>query len=214
MNRRALLCATLLAATALASGDGWSAPEEGAASSAPTLDIEALLYDPATPVGGNPKGDVTIVAFFDYNCGYCRTSMADLETLLREDGGIRLVYKDWPILAASSVSAAQFALGAKYQGKYEAAHRALMGLTGRVTDSSIQKALDTAEIDRAKLQMDMRANAGEIGALLKRNNRQAEALQLPGTPVYLIGPYKVAAALDLAGFREVVKDARARAAEK
>ncbi|MCS0504847.1 DsbA family protein [Ancylobacter mangrovi] len=212
MHRRALLRSALgatLAATLIAAPSTDPSQLGGR-----PLDVEALLFDPETPVGGNPKGDVTIVAFFDYNCGYCRRSMPALERLVREDGGIRLVYKDWPVLAQSSVTAAQFALAAKYQGKYQAAHKALMSITGPVSVERLEAALKATDIDRKRLGTDLKTHIGDIGALLRRNNEQAEALQLPGTPVFLVGPYKVAAALDYDGFREVVEDARNRAAGK
>ncbi|MFT0860721.1 DsbA family protein [Ancylobacter sp. G4_0304] len=219
MNRRHLLAsaiaATLLAM--LAAPTAWAAQGEPPAaqpSAAPPLDVQALLYDPKTPTGGNPKGDVTIVAFFDYNCGYCKQSSPALEKLVKEDGKIRLVYKDWPILAASSVSAAQLALAAHYQGKYQAAHKALIALPSRsMNDAKMSAALKAAGVDLARLSADLDANAKEIGAILVRNNEQAEALQLPGTPVYLVGPYKVAASLDYQGFKDVVADARKRASE-
>ena len=180
----------------------------------PELDVEALLFDPHTPTGGNPKGDVTIVAFFDYNCGYCRKSAPALARLIGEDREIRIVYKDWPILAESSVVAAQLALAANYQGKYALAHATLMGMKGSLTTERMSAALEKAGIDRKKLAADLGSHAHEIGDVLKRNNELAQALELPGTPVYLVGPYKVAAALDYQGFRDVGADARARAKAK
>ncbi|MBS9476037.1 DsbA family protein [Ancylobacter radicis] len=181
---------------------------------AKTLDVDALLFDPEAPTGGNPKGDVTIVAFFDYNCGYCRKAAPALAKLLREDGNVRLVYKDWPILSESSVVAAQLALAAKYQGRYELAHATLMNTPLRGQSDRIAETLQKAGIDRKRLSADLRTHGEAIGALLKRNNEQAEALELPGTPVYLVGPFKVAAALDYAGFVGVVEDARNRAKGK
>jgi len=133
-----------------------------------------------------------------------------LERLVKDDGNIRLVYKDWPILAETSVVGAQMALAAKYQGKYEAAHKALMELRG-LSSTNIGAALKGAGIDTTKLAADLKSKAPEIAALMKRNHDQANALELPGTPVYLIGPYKVAAALDYEGFKGVVHDARERA---
>ncbi|WP_131836452.1 DsbA family protein [Ancylobacter aquaticus] len=215
MKRRALLltaAGAMLGASlpAIAATPDVSPP----AGAAKPLDVDALLHDPQTPTFGNAKGDVTIVAFFDYNCGYCRKSLPELERLVNEDGKIRLVYKDWPILAESSVVAAQLALAANYQDKYVLAHKTLMNLPGKSSTERMSEALADAGIDRAKLAKDLKAHAGDIGALLKRNNEQAEALGLPGTPVYLVGPFKVAAALDYQGFKDVVDDARARAAEK
>ena len=78
---------------------------------------DAILNDPAAPVAGNPKGDLTIVSFFDYNCRFCKKSEPDLERLVKADGNIRLVYKDWPILTEASITGAQLVLAAKYQGK-------------------------------------------------------------------------------------------------
>ncbi|GAB4072927.1 DsbA family protein [Ancylobacter sonchi] len=184
-------------------------------SAAPALDVQALLFDPDVPVGGNPAGDVTIVAFFDYNCGYCKGATPALAKLIKTDGKIRLVYKDWPILHKSSVTAARLALAAKYQDRYEAAHHALMGLQSRsMNEEGMSKALKRAGLDLARLNIDVDKHVEPIAGVLKRNNEQAKALQLPGTPVYLVGPYKVAAALDYQGFVDVVADARRRAAER
>ena len=95
------------------------------------IDEDAILRDPDAPQGGNPKGDVTVVAFLDYNCPYCKKSAPALARAVKEDGRIRLVYKDWPILSEASVYGAQIALAAKYQGAYEKVHAALMAIPGR-----------------------------------------------------------------------------------
>src|SRR5690606_13687328 len=94
------------------------------------LSGEMILNDPAAPVGGNPQGDVTIVSFFDYNCPFCKRTVAPLTTVMKADGRIRLVYKDWPILTQSSVYGAKLALAAKHQGGYEKAYHALMAIEG------------------------------------------------------------------------------------
>ena len=208
MNRRALLRSAALVSLATLFTAPLVTAEKAAA---PPLNVEELLFDPAAPTGGNPKGDVTIVTFFDYNCGYCKKASPALEKLVTEDGNIRLVYKDWPILSETSVVGAQMALAAKYQGKYEAAHNALMGVRGGLSSSNMGAALKQAGVDVARLSADLKSKAPEIGALLKRNLDQANALELQGTPVYLIGPYKVAAALDYEAFKGVVRDARERA---
>lgn len=182
------------------------------AAADPATTREMIVADPAAPVAGNPKGDVTIVAYVDYNCGFCKKSAPALEKLVKADGKIRLVYKDWPILAESSISGAKLALAAKYQGKYEAAHHALMGLVGaKVPTEKMTAALTSAGIDMTRLAADGETHAKEIVALLKRNDAQAKGMLFQGTPVYLIGPLKVAEALDYAGFKEAVTQARARA---
>lgn len=176
------------------------------------VSVAAILNDPEAPVGGNPKGDITIVTFTDYNCPFCKKGAADLERLVRTDGNIRLVYKDWPVITPASLHGAQLALAAKYQGKYEQAHHALMAAPGRmISKEKMSEAVKGSGIDINRLNEDLKRHNGEIAALLRRNMEQADALGLQGTPVYLIGPFKVAAALNYEQLKEVVADARARA---
>lgn len=177
------------------------------------VDTNAVLQDLDAPIGGNPKGDVTIVAFLDYNCPFCKKSAPDLDRIVRDDGKIRLVYKDWPILAPSSVFGARAALAAKYQDRYEAAHHALMAIPGHgIAEDKMLAAIRAAGIDMERLNRDLTAHAAEIDALLRRNLAQADALGLQGTPTYLIGPF-MTSTLDYAGFQQVVADARAHAAK-
>lgn len=171
----------------------------------------AVLHDPEAPVGGNPMGDVTIVAFLDYNCPFCRRSTPELDKFVAGDPNVRVVYKDWPILAASSVLDAKMALAANYQGKYQQAHNALMAMKTRfASNDAVKDALKAAGIDMDRLNADLAAHNDEINALLKRNFAQADALGLQGTPVFLVGPFKLAQELDEAGFRQAVADARSR----
>lgn len=170
---------------------------------------EMILSDPHAPVGGNPDGDLTIVSFFDYNCPFCKRTVEPLNTVIASDGQIRHVYKDWPILTPASVYGAKLALAAKYQGRYEEAYGALMAIEGgRVSEERMRKALGDADLDLVRLEADAQAKDAEITALLQRNNAQAEGLGLRGTPVFLIGQFLVASALDEQGFRQVVTDAR------
>ncbi|HEY0145715.1 MAG TPA: DsbA family protein [Methylovirgula sp.] len=174
--------------------------------------VTSILGDPAAPVGGNPKGDITIVAFLDYNCPYCRRATPDLDKFIASDGHVKVIYKDWPILAQSSIIAAKVALAANYQGKYQQAHDALMAITLRpATLPLIKAAVQSAGIDVTQLNKDLAAHNSDIGALLQRNIAEANALHLQGTPVFLVGPYLIAGTLDEAGFRNAV--ARARAAK-
>lgn len=177
------------------------------------IDENAILHDPDAPESGNPKGNLTIVSFFDYNCPFCKRAEPDLEKVVKADGKIRLVYKDWPILTEASVYGAQIALGAKYQGKYLVAHNALMGVPGaKIDKATMTKAVQAAGVDMERLEADIHANADAISGLLHRTHAQAESMGLMGTPVYLVGQFKVAAALDAAKFREVVAQARERQA--
>ena len=170
-----------------------------------------VLHDPASPSGGNPRGDVTIVAFLDYNCPYCRRSTPQLDAFLKSDPNVRVVYKDWPILAASSVLEAKVAVAANYQGKYQEAHDALMEISVRpASKEAVKAAMEAAGIDIVRLNADLARHSDEIEALLRRNNTEAEALGFQGTPVFLVGPLKLAQELNEAGFRQAVADARAR----
>ncbi len=174
------------------------------------IDVRAILNDPDAPVGGNPNGDVTIVAFLDYNCPFCKKATPALDRVVAADGDVRLVYKDWPILAESSVDGARMALAAKYQSKYQEAHAALMAVPGRNSRDRMAEAIRKAGVDMAQLDADLKAHDDEITALIKRNRDEADSLGLVGTPVFLIGPFKVAAALDADGFKRAVDEARAR----
>lgn len=207
MYRRNLLLTVLAASTALPFVA--SLPSNAAAQG---VDVRAVLRDPDAPEGGNPKGDVTIVAFTDYNCPYCKKSAPDLKRVIAEDGHVRLVYKDWPILTDASTYGAQLALAAKYQGKYEIVHDALMAIPGKqVPNDEMLKAVEATGIDMKQLNADLKTHGHEISALLKRNMEQAEALGMQGTPTYLIGPFR-ASTLDYNGFKQALTEARRRQA--
>jgi protein-disulfide isomerase len=127
---------------------------------------------------------------------------------------VRLVYKDWPILTNASVTGAHFALAAKYQDKYRAVHVAMMNIHGqKIDDASLLEAVKAAGIDMTQLDADLKAHDADISTLLKRNMSEADLLGLVGTPVFLIGPFKVAKALDYDEFKQTVADFRARVAK-
>ncbi|MDG2570916.1 DsbA family protein [Vibrio parahaemolyticus] len=175
------------------------------------LSVDAILNDPQAPVAGNPKGDITIVAFLDYNCPFCKKSAPDLERIVKTDGKIRLVYKDWPILTPASIHGAQLALAAKYQGKYDEVHHALMSIPGmKISKEKMTEAVQKSGIDMDRLNADLKQHGAEIQALIQRNLDQADALGLSGTPVYLIGPFKASGALTYEQFQQAVSQARAQ----
>ncbi|MHB8884938.1 MAG: DsbA family protein [Methylovirgula sp.] len=168
-----------------------------------------VLQDRDGPMAGNPKGDVTIVAFLDYNCPYCKRSDPDLERLVKTDGKIRLIYKDWPILSPASTHGAELALAARYQGKYEIVHDALMRIPGsHIDNATMDRTLRMSGVDIDLLNLDLKRHSKEIHALLRHNNEQARALGLKGVPAFFIGPFDEPAALDYSGFKKVVADVR------
>lgn len=165
-----------------------------------------VFEDPATPVGGNPQGDVTIVEFFDYRCPYCKQVLPALQTLLKEDRKLRFVYKEMPVLGPQSVIAAHAALAAQRQGKYEAFHTAMMATKGQITEDTVYKVAGSVGLDLDRLKRDMASP--EIDQALKANLALADALNIHGTPGFIIGNHIVPGALDLDALKNMVADAR------
>jgi protein-disulfide isomerase len=174
----------------------------------------AVLRDPDVPVAGNADGDISIVEWFDYQCPYCRKLEPELRQVIQDDGKIRLVLKDWPILGPVSVVAARMVLACKYQDKYIQAHDALMGLNSKLTEPRIDEVFAGASIDIDRAKRDLASNEKAIVAILARNNEQAEGLGFNGTPSFIVGKFRVPGVLTMEQFGEVIADARkARAAK-
>jgi protein-disulfide isomerase len=180
-----------------------------------TVLTEALvLRDPDIPVAGNPKGDITIVEYFDYQCPYCRKVEPELRQVVQGDGKVRLVQKDWPILGPVSVVAARMALASKYQDEYLQAHEALIGVNSKLTEPRIRELLAGAGIDVDRVMRDLDTNAKAIDAILARNNDQATAFGFNGTPSFIVGKFRVPGVLTMAQFDQAIADARKAAAKK
>lgn len=173
---------------------------------------DELLNDAGSPVGGNADGDMTVVEFFDYRCPYCKATAPDLKRLLEEDDDIRLVYKEFPILGPDSVFAARAALAARGQGKYVAFHDALMRLEDGLDEAAVMEVARGVGLDTDRLRRDMAAP--EIDAVLERNFRLANALNITGTPTFVIGDNLVPGAVGLATLRARVREARRKASAK
>ena len=167
---------------------------------------DEVFDDPATPVGGNPQGDVTIVEFFDYRCPYCKQVQPTLQKLLDEDHKLRFVYKEMPVLGAPSVTAAHAALAARLQGKYETFHAAMMGTKGQITDEVVYQVAGSIGLDVDRLKRDMAAP--EIEQAVKVNLALAKALDIHGTPGFIVGEHIVPGAIDLDALKDLVADAR------
>jgi protein-disulfide isomerase len=180
-----------------------------------TVLTEALvLRDPDIPATGNAEGDITIVEYFDYQCPYCRRIEPELGQVVQDDGKIRLVLKDWPILGEVSVIAARMALASKFQDKYVQAHQALIGVNSKLTEPRIRELLAGAGIDVDRATRDLVTNAKAIDAILARNNDQASAFGFRGTPSFIVGKFRVPGVLTMAEFEQVIADARKAAAQK
>ena len=170
---------------------------------------EALvLRDPDVPATGNPDGDINIVEWFDYNCPYCRKVAPEIRQVVQDDGKLRLVLKDWPILGEVSKFGARMALAAKYQDKYMAAHEAMIGVSSKLTEPRIRELLAGAGLDMDRLNRDAATNANAIDKILARNHDQAVAFGFKGTPSFIVGKFRVPGILTMAEFEMVIADAR------
>jgi protein-disulfide isomerase len=177
------------------------------------LSRDSVLRDPDIPALGNPKGDISIVEYFDYQCPFCRKVAPELMGVVRDDGKVRFVLKDWPVLGGVSVYAAKLVLAAKYQDKYEAAHFALISSTVKLSEASVNDLLQKAGVDVDRAKTDMEANKASLDALLARNDGQAKALGFRGTPGFIIGTFRVPGILKASEFKQAIADARKIAKE-
>ncbi len=191
-----------------------SAPGPALGQAGDVLTEALVLRDPEIPVAGNPAGDITIVEYFDYQCPYCRKLEPELRQAVQDDGKVRLVLKDWPILGPVSVTAARMALASKYQDKFVQAHDALIGVNSKLTEARIREVLAGAGIDVDRLDRDLANNATAIDAILARNNDQATAFDFRGTPSFIVGKFRVPGVLTMAQFGQAIADARKAAAVK
>ncbi len=175
------------------------------------LSRDSVLRDPDIPSLGNPNGNLTVVEYFDYQCPYCKKMAPELAQLVREDGNIRLVLKDWPIFGDASAFAAKLALASKYQNKYAAAHDALIGADTKLTAATVNDLLAKAGVDVAVATSDLQTHEKSIDDLLVRNSAQAEAFGFEGTPGFIVGTFRVPGVLEMNVFKQVIADARAAA---
>lgn len=168
----------------------------------------ALLTTATSPVGGNSKGDVTVVEFFDYRCGVCKRIHPIIDQLVKSDPNIRRVYKEWPILGPNSVRASRAAIAAHKQGKYLSLHQVMMKANSTFSEATIMAMAKSVGIDTARLKQDMRSS--ETDAILRQNYALAEKLKLNGTPSFVIGDTLLRGGRDLESLRAIVAEARTK----
>ena len=166
-----------------------------------------LREDAGDPVLGNPDGSFTVYEFSDYNCGYCKRVFQPLMELIGEDGDIRLVVKEFPILSQSSMLAAQAGVAAQAQGVFPKFHIAMMTARGAISMESILEAAETAGADLDRLQADM--NSPEVMAVIERTRLAAQQLEISGTPGLVIGSQVIPGAISIEQMREVIAAERA-----
>lgn len=144
-----------------------------------------LFARPNASIAGNPKGDVTVVEFFDYNCGFCKRALGDIAKLVKTDKNIRVVFKELPILSKGSEEAARVALAARNQGKYWEMHKALLGARGRASTASALKLAAKLGLDMKKLKADMKSAA--VTKEIEDTRNLAQKMGINGTPHFLVG---------------------------
>lgn len=168
----------------------------------------AALNDPGPlEVFGNPNGDVTVVEFFDYRCPYCRSIVQPLMETIEADGNVRLVMKEYPILGQDSVFAARAAIAASMQDRYKDFHVAMMTDLQEVTQDGVLKLAERMDLDTDQLQKNMQSET--VDKELQRTFKLAEALQVGGTPAFVIGDTITPGAVDMERLKELIAEARA-----
>jgi len=209
---KALIAETLrdnpeLILEALQALEARQAEAEAAAAAAVLTNERALLErDPNAPVLGNPDGDVTVVEFFDYNCPYCKRAMPEIDALLAQDGQIRLVLREWPILSEGSALAARAALAARKQGKYPEMHDALMTMRGKLEADTVMRIAGEVGLDLEKLKADMQSP--EVEEHIATSMRLADALGFSGTPAFIVGDQLIPGFVEKAQLAEAVASTR------
>lgn len=160
----------------------------------------------AGAVAGNPQGDVSLVVFFDYACPYCRQGHKDVARLMAEDKGLRVVYRDFPVLSPASDEAAMAALSAAQQGRYERFHNTMFESPGKVTHERTVAMVRNAGLDEMRTAKDLTSPA--LQAEIKRNLDLGRALGLTGTPSYVVGNTILSGAVGYDKLKEAVAAAR------
>ncbi|MCS6303238.1 MAG: DsbA family protein [Nitrospira sp.] len=163
---------------------------------------QELLHDPASPVSGNPKGEITLVEFYDYRCGFCKRAASAVTELQKVDQRVRVVYKDFPILGEPSELAAKAALASQAQGKHQAFHEALLASHADMTKEAILKIAVKVGLNAKRLETDM-ANP-KWQAVIAKNRALAHELGISGTPGFIVGNELVAGWLDLNGLKDLI----------
>ncbi|WP_135078701.1 DsbA family protein [Terasakiella sp. SH-1] len=167
-----------------------------------------MIEGPLTPIGGNPKGDVTLVEFFDYQCGYCKRAFPAVMEVINKDQNIRYVMKEFAILGPESEVAARAALAAEKQGKYMDFHTAMMTVRGRLNADKIMKTAQSVGLNVDQLKADMQAD--DVSAEIKSTREIAQKLGITGTPAFIIGDQVIPGAVPPATLMEAIKQQRAK----
>ncbi len=179
-------------------------------SAAVSRDAAMLFSSPHQVTLGNPAGDVTLVEFFDYNCGFCKRALPDMLSLLQNDPHLRIVLKEFPILGPGSMEAARVAVAVRMQdptgAAYLAFHRELLAGRGPANKATALMAAKDAGVDLGRIETDMASS--EVGATIEESSALARDLALTGTPSYVVGKNVLIGAVGIAALAEKIDLAR------
>ena len=175
-----------------------------------TTNKEAIFNDGFSFVGGNPEGDITFVEFVDYKCGYCKKAFPELQELIEQDGNIRIIYKEFPILGEESLLASRFAVSSLLvagDDAYAPLHDALMTMRGNVTPASLVALADGIGLDGQAILEG--TTDPRVDAIIGENHSLAQRLQISGTPTFVMEDQLVRGYVPLGGMIEIVAELRA-----
>ena len=158
------------------------------------------------PMTGNPEGDITIVEFFDYNCGYCRKALEELQTVLKKDDKVKVLFMEMPILGPSSLEIAKWPLASHKQGKYFEYHTAIFDHNGQKDEAALEKIAKDVGLDIKQLKKDK--DSAEIDAQIKDQVAQAQALNIRGTPGFIINGQLYPGYMPAAQIKTIIEEAR------
>lgn len=170
---------------------------------------DAIFNDPASWSGGNPQGDIAIVEFVDYRCGYCRKANAEVEELVRSDGNIRLVLKEFPILGEASLISSRFAIAVRQlhgDAAYKQVHDALITLRGEPDDMTLSRLAVDLGLDATAIMARMPSD--EVTDVIRANHALADIMEISGTPTFVIDGTMVRGYVPLDAMRKIVADER------
>ncbi|HBQ36858.1 MAG TPA: disulfide bond formation protein DsbA [Rhodobacteraceae bacterium] len=169
---------------------------------------DAIFNDGVSHISGNPDGDITIVEFSDYRCAYCKRARPEVEALVKSDGNIRLIYKEFPILGPDSLTTAKFALATLLEApqSYENMNKSLMALRGQPSPEALRKLALGMGLDADALLAKM--DSSDVNQIIQANRALGQQLQISGTPTFILDGQLVRGYVPLAGMQKLVEEAR------
>lgn len=182
--------------------------EQMRANQAVAANRARLEHDGNSYVGGNPRGDVTLVEFYDYRCPYCREAQATVNALIKADPNLRVVYKEFPILGPQSLIAARAAVAARNSSYYPAFHDALMTAPSPLTEDAVLKIAGSVGINVSALQLEM--TLLDIDQIIAANHALAKDIGINGTPAFVMGDVMVPGVVSLSELQRMIADLRTR----